>query len=139
MSIEEKQEPIRLESEAIFDSDLERPDPEFLSEMDSFLSDPMKPLIRILTQSLEAIKPPRAMVYDPPAQDHKVRIFRLNDQANLTEIESQIESILNDGWCYHHPTVINDFLIMDFSRRKEIEENEQRNKAGEAHAIQSSN
>lgn len=136
-SLPKPSEPIRLESEEVFDSDLlnqsdrDVANPGFLSEseMDAFQDNPLK-LYAGLVGDLKSMasrfmQPPRAMVYDPPAQDHKVRVFRLNDQANLTEVESQIESILNDGWCCHHPTVCGDFLIMDFSRRKESEEHAQ--------------
>ena len=116
-------EPIRLESEEVFDSDLlGRPDPEL------FMDDPMKMYADLIgglrSMTSNFMRPRPAMVYDPPAQEHKVRIFRVYDQMNLAEVESQIESILNEGWCCHHPVVVGDFLIMDFSRIKESEENE---------------
>ncbi len=119
-SIPKPSEPIRLESEAVFDPDLEKP------ELDIFQNDPMKmyaSLVGDLKHMASRFMQPRpAMVYDPPAQEHKVRIFRLNDRVRLAEVESQIESILNEGWCCHHPVVVGDFLIMDFSKRKESEE-----------------
>jgi hypothetical protein len=119
-------EPVTLECGEIFDPELlNRPDPEFLSEMDSFLSDPMRPLIKILAQSLEAIKPPKA--FEMVQSEHKVKIFRMHalmKPKDISSVEATIEAILNEGYCCHIPTVCNDFLIMDFSRRKETEENE---------------
>jgi hypothetical protein len=94
---------------------------------EEFFDNPMGPIMKMLGRYLDSIRPPTVMAYDPlrpPRSEHKVKIFRLNDQADLTQIESAIEEYLNNGYCCHTPAVVNDFLIMDFSRRKETEENE---------------
>lgn len=117
--ISQPSEPIRLETEKIFDPELERPDPEFLSEMEEFLDNPMKPLVGLLGQYLERMTP---KAFEPVKTEHKVRIFRLNDKTKRGEVASEIEALLNDGYCCHMPTVVGDYVIMDFSRRKESEE-----------------
>lgn len=117
--------PPEIETENIFDPELEKPDPNFLEEMNEFLDDPMKPIVKMLGQYLESIKPPMAL--GPIKSEHKVKIFWLHRSLKLEEveqIETMIEDLLNDGYCSHPPVVCNDFLIMDFSRRKETEENE---------------
>ena len=117
---ETQSEPIRLETEEVFD--LEKLEP------DLFQDDPLKMYASLVSDLKHMascfMRPSPIIAYAPPEQDHKVRIFRVYDQMRLTEVESQIESILNEGWCCHHPVVVGDFLIMDFSRRKETEENE---------------
>jgi len=118
--IPEPSEPIRLETEAVFDPELlQRPDPNFLEEIEGFLDNPMKPLVGLLGQYLERMSP---KAFEPIKSEHKVRIFRIDDRTVLAEVAAEIETFLNDGYCCHIPTVCNDFLIMDFSRRKETEE-----------------
>jgi len=115
-------EPVRIETENVFDPELlQRPDPNFLEEMEGFLDNPMKPLVGLLGQYLERMSP---KAFELIKSEHEVRIFQINDTANLEEIAAEIETFLNDGYCCHIPTVCNDFLIMDFSRRKESEEDE---------------
>lgn len=109
-----------IETENIFDPDLEKPDPKFLEEMEGFLDNPMNMVMKVLTNYLDSLKP---RIPEPIKSEHKVRIFRLNDRTVLAEVEAQIEAFLNDGYCCHMPTTCNDFLMMDFSRRKETEEN----------------
>lgn len=114
-----------IETENIFDPELlNRPDPAFLEEMGGFLDNPMGPLIKVLAQSLEACAPKPLVLPDPPKTEHKVKIFWLHRSLKIEEveeIETVIEAFLNDGY-RGFPTVCNDFLIMDFSRRKETEE-----------------
>jgi hypothetical protein len=120
-------EPVKIETDNVFDPELlNRPDPEFLNEMEEFLDNPMKPLVGLLSQYLERMAP---KAFEPVKQEHKVRIFKLSALAKPKEtshIESAIESYLNDGYCCHMPTVVGDYVIMDFSRRKETEENERK-------------
>lgn len=120
-SFPKPKEPIRLESEGVFS-------PTSLSDLglDSheLIDNPMAAIMKPIIQYFEAIRPPMAFTA-PPKSEHKVRIFRLSVMAKPKEIavlESAIETLLNDGYCYHMPTVVNDYVIMDFSRRKEIEE-----------------
>lgn len=120
--ISQPSKPPEIETENIFDPELlNRPDPAFLEEMGGFLDNPMGPVMKMLTQYMETFKP-SPIVYDPPPQEHKVRIFCLDRAADLHVVEREIESYLNNGY-RGFPTVCNDFLIMDFSRRKESEEN----------------
>jgi hypothetical protein len=113
-SLPKPSEPIRLETENIFDS-IGYPMP------GEFIDNPMAGLLQPLIQYFEAIKP---KAFEPPKSEHKVRIFRFNDKTNCAKIAEEIETLLNDGYCCHIPTVVGDFVIMDFSRRKENEENE---------------
>jgi len=121
----EPSEPVTLECGEIFDPELlNRPDPNFLEEMEGLIDNPMLAVVKPLMQYFEAIKP---KYLEPIKSEHKVKIFRLSALAKPKEIanvEAAIEAILNDGYCCHIPTVVNDFVIMDFSRRKETEENE---------------
>ncbi len=120
-SLPKPSEPIRLESEGIFDS-LGYP----LLQEEEFINNPMAAFTQSLIQYLEAIKP-KAFALEPIKSEHKVRIFRLLALAKPKEIaaiESAIEAFLNEGYCCHIPIVCNDFLIMDFSRRKENKEND---------------
>lgn len=107
-------EPVKIETEGVFNQD-------YLEEMSSF-DNPMAAIMKPLTQYFEAIRP---KPLEFPKSEHKVKIFRLPALAKPREIaavESAIEAILNDGYCCHMPTVCGDFLIMDFSRRKETKE-----------------
>jgi len=117
-SLPKPSEPIRLESEGIFDS------PGYpLPQEGEFIDNPMAALMQPLIQYFEAIKP---KALEPIKSEHKVKIFRLPALAKPKEIaaiESTIEAFLNEGYCCHIPTVCNDFLIMDFSRRKEDKDN----------------
>lgn len=119
-------EPIRLESDGIFDS-AGYPTP---SESDPFTEDPLAKFADRLVGGMERLMPampsPGPIVFTPPPAEHKVRIFRFYDKADLAFIERQIETLLNDGYSCHIPTVCGDFVIMDFSRRKESEENERK-------------
>lgn len=112
--------PPELETDGVFDADLERPAPAFLNEIGEFLDNPAGAILQMLAQSLEALRP---RAYEPIKSEHKVKIFRLNDRTVLAEVEAEIEAFLNDGYCCHMPAVCGDFLIMDFSRRKENEQN----------------
>ena len=115
-------EPITLECGEIFDPELlNSSDPNFLADMDSFLKDPMTSLMKILTQSLSAHMP---RPLEPIKTEHKVKIFCFDKGTSWDEIAKQIEDLLNDGYCCHMPTIVGDYVIMDFSRRKETEENE---------------
>lgn len=121
---EQQSEPIRLETEAVFDPELLKRIQEEDQYDDSFY-DPMKPLVSMLREYLESIKPPMAFT-TPPKTEHKVRIYQLAKEYNLPAMEAfaaEIEALLNDGYCCHMPTVVGDYVIMDFSRRKESEEN----------------
>lgn len=123
-------EPVKIETEGVFDpSLLDQPDPKFLEEMGAFLDNPMTPIIKMLTQSLESLRPKPFEFPALPLAEHRVKIFRLNDQADLAQIESAIEEYLNNGWCCHHPTICGDFVLMDFSRRKESEEDGRNDRA----------
>jgi hypothetical protein len=110
-------EPIKLETDGVFDS-ANYPIP----QAGELIDNPMAALMQPLIQYFESIKPP--MVFEPPKTEHKVRIFRFHDRSVLSAIEEEIQSFLDDGYCCHIPTVVGDFVIMDFSRRKEAEENE---------------
>jgi len=105
-----------IETEGVFDS-AGYPMP------GEFIDNPMAALMQPLIQYFEAIKPPMAFT-TPPKTEHKVRVFRFTDRTLPAKIEEEIQAILNDGYCCHMPTVVNNFVIMDFSRRKETEENE---------------
>jgi hypothetical protein len=124
-SLEEEppSEPIRLETDGVFDS-AGYPFPEL--DPETLMDNPMLALLKPLIQYFESIKPPMAFTM-PPKSEHKIRIFRFKDSlgiASIDSIERTIENMLNDGYCCHMPTVVGDFVIMDFSRRKETEENE---------------
>jgi len=115
----EPSEPIRLETDGVFDS-AGYPMP------GEFIDNPMAALMQPLIQYFEAIKPPMAFT-TPPKTEHKVRIYQLVEEYDLEALEAmaaEMEAFLNDGYCCHIPTVVNNFVIMDFSRRKETEENE---------------
>lgn len=112
--------PPEIETENIFDPDLEKPDPQFLEEMNALMDNPLTAIIKPLTQYFESIKPP--MAFERVKSEHKVRIFQINNWTNADEIAANIEALLNEGYCCHIPTVVGDYVIMDFSRRKESEE-----------------
>jgi hypothetical protein len=114
-------EPIRLETESVFDPELLRRIQE--EDNDSFDDDPMNPIVKMLREYLDSIKPPTAFT-TPPKTEHKVRVFQFTDRTFSARVEEEIQAILNDGYRCHMPTVVGDFVIMDFSRRKESEENE---------------
>jgi hypothetical protein len=107
---------IRLETENIFDS-VGYPMP----QAGEFIDNPMAALMQPLIQYFEAIKP---KTFEPIKSEHKVKIFRLNDRTVLAEVEAKIQTFLNEGYCCHMPTVVNDFVIMDFARRKDDERQE---------------
>ncbi len=112
-------EPIRLESEDIFNSELLDSVGYPMPQAGEFVDNPMAALMQPLIQYFEAIKP---KAFEPIKSEHKVKIFRLPALAKPKEIanvESVIETILNEGYCCHIPIVCNDYVIMDFSRRKE--------------------
>jgi hypothetical protein len=119
---EPSSEPIRLESEGVFNSEpfdsAGYPFP--LGELSEFLNNPMMGFAKMLGQFSESMSRPR--IPEPIKTEHRVKIFRFNDQTNLGEVASKIEAILNEGYCCHMPAVCGDFLIMDFSRRKETKE-----------------
>ncbi len=125
----EPSEPIRLETDGVFDS-AGYPLPQ-AGEFDSagyplpqageFIDNPMATLMQPLIQYFEAIKP---KAFEPPKTEHKVRVFQFNDRTLPGKVEEEIQAIFNDGYCCHMPTVVGDFVIMDFSRRKESDENE---------------
>jgi len=113
-------EPIRLETEGVFDS-AGYPLPLEAMMNDEFFDNPMGPLMKMLGRCLDSIKPPMAFT-TPPKTEHKVRVFRFTDRTLPAKVEEEIQAILNDGYCCHMPTVVNNFVIMDFSRRKESQE-----------------
>lgn len=110
-------EPIRLETDGVFDS-AGYPFP----PVGEFIDNPMAGLLQPLIQYFESIKP---KYLEPIKSEHKIRIYHFKeyDSASLEGIAEEIENLLNDGYCCHMPTVVNNFVIMDFSRRKETEEN----------------
>jgi hypothetical protein len=112
----EPNEPIRLETDGVFDS-AGYPFP----QAGEFTDNPMATLMQPLIQYFEAIKP---KAFEPPKTEHKVRVFQFTDRTFSARVEEEIQAILNDGYRCHMPTVVGDFVIMDFSRRKESEENE---------------
>jgi hypothetical protein len=112
-------EPIRLETESVFDPELLK---RIQEEDDDFDNDPMNPLMKMLREYLDSIKPPMAFA-TPPKTEHKVRVFRFNDRTLPGVVEAEMQALFDDGYCCHMPTVVGDFVIMDFSRRKESEEN----------------
>jgi hypothetical protein len=116
-------EPIRLETESVFDPELDSAGYPLPIE-ESFMDNPMAAMLQPLIQYFEAIKPKMS---EPIKTEHKVKIFWLHRSLKLEEIElieKMIEDLLNDGYCCHMPTAVNDFVVMDFSRRKETEANE---------------
>jgi hypothetical protein len=120
-------EPIRLETDGVFDS-AGYPLPLEAMMGDEFFDNPMGPLMKMLGRYLDSIKPPMAFT-TPPKTEHKVKIFWLHRSLKIEEIEQielMIEDLLNNGYCSHMPTTVGDFVIMDFSRRKETEENERK-------------
>jgi hypothetical protein len=112
-----------IETDGVFDS-AGYPMP----QAGEFIDDPMAALMQPLIQYFESIKP---KVFEPVKSEHKVKIFWLHRSLKIEEveqIETMIEDLLNNGYCCHMPTVCSDFVIMDFSRRKESEENETQTK-----------
>ena len=112
-------EPIRLETESIFDPELLKRIQE--EDNDSFDDDPMNPIIKMLREYLESLRP---RIPEPIKTEHKIRVFRFTDRTLPAEVEAEMQALFDDGYCCHMPTVVNNFVIMDFSRRKETEENE---------------
>lgn len=120
VSPEPPSEPVKIETDGVFDSELlDSAGYPMPPEIDSLLSDPMGVMLKMLGNYFDSMRP-RAV--KPIKTEHKVRIFQINDRANLEEIAAEIEALLNDGYCCHMPTPCGDFLIMNFSRRKETEE-----------------
>jgi len=115
-------EPIRLETESVFDPELLK---RIEEEDDSFDDGPMNPIVKMLREYLDSIKPPMAFT-TPPKTEHKVRVFRFTDRTLPGMVEAEMQELFDDGYCCHMPTVVGNFVIMDFSRRKEAEENERK-------------
>lgn len=115
-------EPIKIETEGVFNQD-------YLEEPEAFIDNPMVAMMKpLITEYFQAMRP---KPLEPIKTEHKVRIFRLPElmaSAEIESVERAIEALLNDGYCCHMPTVCNDYVIMDFSRRKETEENETQTK-----------
>jgi hypothetical protein len=115
---ERPSEPIKIKTDGVFNQD-------YLEEPEAFIDNPMVAMIKpLITEYFQAMRP---KPLELPKSEHKVRIFKLSalaKQKEIAHIESAIESYLNDGYCCHMPAVVGDYLIMDFSRRKESEENE---------------
>lgn len=123
--IDEPMPEIEIETKNIFDPELDSLHSPLRFTGEPFPGDPMQ-VIAGMMRDLKDMAPqfmPSPIVYEPPPSEHKIRIFRLNDHSDLPQIESAIEEFLNNGY-RGYPITCNDFLIMDFSRRKEIEENE---------------
>lgn len=89
---------------------------------EAFMDNPMLALLKPLIQYFESIKPPMAFT-TPPKTEHKVRVFRFTDRTLPGVVEAEMQELFDEGYCCHMPTVVNNFVIMDFSRRKETEEN----------------
>lgn len=121
-------EPIRLETGGVFDS-AGYPLPLEAMMGDEFFDNPMGPLMKMLGRYLDSLKPPMAFT-TPPKTEHKVKIFWLHRSCKIEEIEQielMIEDLLNDSYCCHMPTVVGDYVIMDFSRRKDERQERQTN------------
>lgn len=123
--IPEPKEPIKIETEGVFNQDyLEEAEPK------PFDDNSMVPMMMMRAAAAEYVKAIRAQppaFAEPPKSEHKVRIYQLTaeyNQAALEAFAAEMEAFLNEGYCCHMPTVVNDYVIMDFSRRKESEENE---------------
>lgn len=109
--------PPEIETEGVFNQD-------YLEDPGAFIDNPMAAMLQPLIRYFESIKPPMASI-ERPKLEHKVRIYQLAKEYNLPAMEAfaaEIEALLNDGYCCHMPTVVGDYVIMDFSRRKESEE-----------------
>lgn len=119
-------EPIRLESGDVFSQGVFNQDYLEEAEQEPFDDNPMVPMMRAAAvEYVKAIRAQPVTLAELPKTEHKVRIFRfaaLAKSKEIAAIESAIESYLNDGYCCHMPTVVGDYVIMDFSRRKESEE-----------------
>src|SRR6266540_1579096 len=106
--------------------DFLKKNPDWRKKVNRWLTlDPDTAAIQLQADLPERMSMPVAL--EPIKSEHKVRIFRLLALAKPKEIaaiESAIEAFLNEGYCCHIPIVCNDFLIMDFSRRKENKEND---------------
>lgn len=88
-------------------------------------SDPMKLLANMMADLKDmAMRPSLGILAELPPTEHRVKIFQMDDRTSLVDVADQIEILLNNGWCCHHPAVCNNFLIMDFTRRKETPQNE---------------
>ena len=113
-------EPLRIETENIFDSE---------PADDPFEDNPMKMLRGMMGDLKEMALNPRPIGFMPPPSEHKVKIFRLHEfltPTDLEYVEKTIEEFLNDGYRCHALAVCGDYLIMDFSRIKESEEDGQK-------------
>ena len=116
-------EPIKLESENVFDPDLrerDAADPGFLPGVD----DPMlTQYSKFLSRMEGMLRSPMAAGFDRPKFEHQVRIYKLDDSMIRAEICTEIEALLNDGYHCQFPAVIcNQYAMLQFSRRKEEEE-----------------
>lgn len=101
-----------IETENIFDSE---------PADDPFEDNPMKMLRGMMGDLKDMALNPRPIGFMPPLE-HKVKIFCFDGATNHQVIEAEIEALLNAGYRCHAPAVCGDFLIMDFSRIKESEE-----------------
>jgi len=114
-----------IETEGVFDSaGYQIPD----FGVGPFPDNPMKMLAGMMgdLKDMALHRGPFVLPSAPPLE-HKVRIYQLVEEYNLEALEqmaAEMEAFLNDGYCCHMPTVVNNYVIMDFSRRKEPEENE---------------
>jgi hypothetical protein len=115
--------PPEIETEGVFDpSLLDSAGHSLPPESDPFTEDPLARFADRLVGGMERMAVNHApMIFEPPPTEHKVRIYLLDRAGDLQAIEREIESYLNNGY-RGFPTVCNDFLIMDFARRKESEE-----------------
>jgi len=64
--------------------------------------------------------------FAPPELEHKVRIFRFDESADLERIEREIEALLSEGWQIANPGSCHNVTIMPFTRPKEITEDGKR-------------
>jgi hypothetical protein len=115
------EEPI-IDSEDIFDPDFTDrganvANPDWLPGM----TDPVTAVVGALKEFM----PTRADLFKSPKLEHKVRIFVFNDSMNREEVRAEIEALLNDRYHLQFPSVIcNDYVMLDFSRRMEEEDDE---------------
>jgi hypothetical protein len=117
------EETLNIESENIFDPDLTNRganvnDPDWLPGV----TNPVTEIVGVLKE----LMPTRADLFKPPNLEHKVRIYVFNDSMNREEMRAEVEALLNDGYHLQFPSVIcNDYVMLDFSRRMEEEEDDE--------------
>ena len=113
-------EPINLESENIFDPDLADQSPDVTNP--DWLPGVTDPVTAVVG-ALKELMPTRADFLKPPNLEHKVHIYVFNDSMNREEVRAEVEALLNDGYHLQFPSIIcNDYVMLDFSRRKEDKE-----------------